>query len=101
MALFRNIGFPVSDDGPTEHRRRHFHRSVGSYTALVEYATSCGTLGAVQSLELCRRARWLVEYGAIGAILGSWLGVKHLSSGSLRYILSALLLVCGVWMLLS
>ncbi|MGB6662158.1 MAG: hypothetical protein WBE90_24535 [Xanthobacteraceae bacterium] len=38
---------------------------------------------------------------AVGATLGSWLGVKHLPSGTLWFILSALLLVGGVWMLLS
>jgi uncharacterized protein len=43
---------------------------------------------------------WLVAV-ATGAILGSWLGVKHLPPGVLRYILSALLLVGGIWMLLS
>jgi uncharacterized protein len=43
---------------------------------------------------------WLVAVAA-GAILGSWLGVKHLPPGVLRYILSALLLVGGVWVLLN
>ena len=38
---------------------------------------------------------------AVGAILGSWLGVKHLPPIALRYILSALLLVGGVWMPLN
>jgi uncharacterized protein len=38
---------------------------------------------------------------AIGAILGSWLGIKHLPTGVLRYLLSTLLLVGGVWMLLN
>ena len=43
---------------------------------------------------------WLVAV-AMGAILGSWLGVKHLAPQVLRYLLSALLLVGGVWMLLN
>jgi uncharacterized protein len=43
---------------------------------------------------------WLAAV-AMGAILGSWMGVKHLPTGVLRYILSVLLLVGGVWMLLS
>jgi hypothetical protein len=38
---------------------------------------------------------------AVGAIFGSWLGVKHLPPAILRYLLSSLLLVGGVWMLLS
>jgi tungstate transport system permease protein len=43
---------------------------------------------------------WLAAT-AIGATLGSWLGVKHLPPEVLRYLLSALLLVGGVWMLVS
>lgn len=43
---------------------------------------------------------WLVAV-ATGAIAGSWLGVKHLPPVVLRYILSALLLAGGVWMLLN
>ena len=43
---------------------------------------------------------WLLAAG-IGAILGSWLGVKYLLPGTLRCILSVLLLVGGVWMILS
>ena len=43
---------------------------------------------------------WLAAV-AVGAIVGSWLGVKHLPSGVLRYVLSALLLLGGVWMLLN
>jgi uncharacterized protein len=43
---------------------------------------------------------WLAAV-AIGAILGSWLGVTHLPPGVLRYVLSVLLLVGGGWMLLN
>jgi uncharacterized protein len=43
---------------------------------------------------------WLAA-AAIGAALGSWLGVRHLAPGVLRYILAALLLVGGVWMLVA
>ena len=43
---------------------------------------------------------WLLAV-AMGAILGSWVGVKHLPTGVLRYILSALLLVGGVSMLVN
>jgi uncharacterized protein len=42
---------------------------------------------------------WLAA-AALGGILGSWLGVRHLPPGVLRYILSALLLVGGVWLIL-
>jgi uncharacterized protein len=41
---------------------------------------------------------WLAAV-AIGAALGSWLGVRHLPPRVLRYLLSALLLVGGGWMI--
>jgi hypothetical protein len=41
---------------------------------------------------------WLAA-AAAGAILGSWVGLKHLSVAALRYVLAALLLVGGLWML--
>lgn len=43
---------------------------------------------------------WLAA-AAIGAVLGSWLGLKHLPVSALRYILAALLLVGGLWMLVG
>ena len=42
-----------------------------------------------------------MSVNGVGLVLGSWLGVKHLPSGTLRYILSALLLEGGAWMLLN
>jgi hypothetical protein len=43
---------------------------------------------------------WLAA-AAIGAALGSWLGARHLAPSVLRYILAALLLVGGGWMLIG
>jgi uncharacterized protein len=43
---------------------------------------------------------WLAAV-TIGAMLGSWFGVKHLPTEVLRNILAALLLVGDVWMLLN
>ena len=43
---------------------------------------------------------WLAAT-AIAAVLGSWLGIRHLPPRALRYILSALLLVGGLWMLVG
>jgi uncharacterized protein len=43
---------------------------------------------------------WLVVAG-IGGFLGSWLGVEQLPTSVLRYILSALLLFGGLWMLIG
>ena len=42
---------------------------------------------------------WLVAAG-IGGLLGSWLGARHLSVTTLRYILAALLMVSGIKMIL-
>ena len=44
--------------------------------------------------------QWLVT-AALGAILGSWLGVRHLPVAALRYILATLLRVGGLWMLIG
>jgi uncharacterized membrane protein YfcA len=43
---------------------------------------------------------WLVAT-AIGAIIGSWLGARHLPAGVLRAVLAVLLLIGGFWMLLG
>jgi hypothetical protein len=42
----------------------HLHRAAGPDTALAGHTTCGGNLGAVQSAELCRSARWLVEHVA-------------------------------------
>jgi hypothetical protein len=78
-------------------------RHAAGLSALFNLLNSAAALAGLWSTSLVFPpgfSAWLVAV-AIGAILGSWLGVKHLPSGALRYILSALLLVGGVWMLLS
>jgi uncharacterized membrane protein YfcA len=42
---------------------------------------------------------WWLAAVAVGAILGAWLGIKHLPPRLLRYLLAALLLTGGLWML--
>jgi uncharacterized membrane protein YfcA len=78
-------------------------RHAAGLSALFNLLNSAAALAGLWSMSLVfppELPSWLAAV-AIGAILGSWLGVKHLPSGTLRYILSALLLVGGVWMLLS
>jgi uncharacterized membrane protein YfcA len=78
-------------------------RHAAGLSALFNLLNSAAALAGLWSTSLVfspELPSWLAAV-AIGAILGSWLGVKHLPSGTLRYILSALLLVGGVWMLVS
>jgi uncharacterized protein len=78
-------------------------RHAAGLSALFNLLNSAAALAGLWSTSLVfppELPSWLAAV-AVGAILGSWLGVKHLPSGTLRYILSALLLVGGVWMLLS
>jgi uncharacterized membrane protein YfcA len=78
-------------------------RHAAGLSALFNLLNSAAALAGLWSTSLIFPAElpsWLAA-GAVGAILGSWLGVKHLPSGVLRYTLSALLLVGGIWMLLS
>ncbi|HEY1978907.1 MAG TPA: sulfite exporter TauE/SafE family protein [Xanthobacteraceae bacterium] len=78
-------------------------RHAAGLSALFNLLNSAAALAGLWSTSLVfppELPSWLAAV-AVGGILGSWLGVKHLPSGVLRYILSALLLVGGAWMLLS
>jgi uncharacterized protein len=78
-------------------------RHAAGLSALFNLLNSAAALAGLWTTSLVFPSElpsWLAAV-AVGAILGSWLGVKHLPSGTLRYILSALLLVGGAWMLLS
>lgn len=78
-------------------------RHAAGLSALFNLLNSAAVLAGLWSTLLVlppELPSWLAAV-AIGAILGSWLGIKHLPFATLRYILSALLLVGGVWMLLS
>jgi uncharacterized protein len=78
-------------------------RHAAALSAIFNLLNSAAALAGLWTTSLKlppQLPSWLVAV-AIGAILGSWLGVKHLPPGVLRYVLSALLLVGGVWMLLN
>jgi uncharacterized membrane protein YfcA len=78
-------------------------RRAAGLSAIFNLLNSAAALAGTLSTSLYlppQLSSWLVAV-AIGAILGSWLGVKHLPTRLLRSILSLLLLVGGVWMLLS
>jgi uncharacterized protein len=77
-------------------------RHAAGLSALFNLLNSAAALAGLWSTSLIfppQLPSWLVAVAA-GAIFGSWLGVEHLPSSVLRYVLSALLLVGGVWMLL-
>lgn len=78
-------------------------RHAAGLSAIFNLLNSAAALAGLWSTSLSlppQLPSWLVAV-AMGAILGSWLGVKHLPTGTLRYILSALLLIGGAWMLLN
>jgi hypothetical protein len=78
-------------------------RHAAGLSAIFNLFNSAAALAGLWSTSLVFPQElpfWLVAV-AIGGILGSWLGVKHLPPKVLRYILSTLLLVGGVWMLLT
>jgi uncharacterized protein len=78
-------------------------RHAAGLSAIFNLLNSAAALAGMWSTSLILPTQlpsWLVAV-AIGAMLGSWLGVKHLPPALLRYILSALLLVGGIWELLN
>lgn len=78
-------------------------RHAAGLSAIFNLLNSAAALTGLWSTSLIlppQLPAWLVAV-AMGAILGSWLGVKHLPTGVLRYILSLLLFLGGGWMLLN
>jgi uncharacterized protein len=78
-------------------------RHAAGVSAIFNLLNSAAALAGLWSTSLIlppELPSWLAAV-AVGAILGSWLGAKHLPPRVLRYILSALLLVGGGWMLLN
>jgi hypothetical protein len=77
-------------------------RHAAGLAALFNLLNSAAALAGLWSTSLVfppELPSWLTA-AVLGAVLGSWLGVKHLPSSTLRYVLSALLLMGGVWMML-
>jgi hypothetical protein len=78
-------------------------RHAAGLSALFNLFNSAAALAGLWSTSLTLPREmpiWLAAV-AIGAILGSFLGIKYLPSWALRYILSALLLAGGLWMLVG
>jgi uncharacterized protein len=78
-------------------------RRTAGLSALFNLLTSAAGLAGLWSTSLSlplELPQWLAAV-AIGAFLGSWLGINHLPASVLRYILAALLLVGGLWMLIA
>jgi uncharacterized membrane protein YfcA len=78
-------------------------RHAAGLSALFNLLNSAAALAGLWSASLVfppELPSWLAAV-AVGGIAGSWLSVKHLPTWALRYILSALLLVGGLWMLVG
>jgi uncharacterized membrane protein YfcA len=78
-------------------------RHTAGLSALFNLLNSAAALAGLWGTTLALPGElpvWLAA-AAVGAAVGSWLGVKHLAPRALRYILAALLLVGGVWMLVG
>jgi uncharacterized protein len=76
-------------------------RHAAGLSALFNLLNSAAALAGLWSTSPHLPAelpQWLAAT-ALGAILGSWLGIRHLPVAALRYVLAALLLVGGTWML--
>ena len=56
-------------------------------------------LTVVVALFVWLRLPWWLAAVTVGAVFGAWLGTKHLTPRLLRYVLAALLLTGGLWML--
>src|SRR5580704_11826945 len=76
-------------------------RHAAGLSALFNLLNSAAALAGLWSTSpgLPRELPLWLGATALGAILGSWLGVKHLPPAALRYVLSVLLLVGGLWLL--
>ncbi len=78
-------------------------RHTAGLSALFNLLNSAAALVGLWSTSLALPGElpsWLAA-AAAGGLVGSSLGVRHLPTGVLRYILSALLLAGGAWMLLN
>ena len=78
-------------------------RRTAGLSALFNLLNSAAALAGVWSTSLVfpqELPLWLAA-AAAGAIFGAWLGIRHLAPTLLRYVLAALLLTGGLWMLCS
>jgi uncharacterized membrane protein YfcA len=78
-------------------------RHAAGLSALFNLLNSAAALAGLWSTSPHLPAelpQWLAAT-ALGAIVGSWLGARHLPARVLRYVLAALLLVGGLWMLIG
>ena len=76
-------------------------RQTAGLSALFNLLNSVAALAGLWSTSLAfpQELPWWLAAVAVGAIFGAWLGIKHLAPSLLRYLLAALLLTGGLWML--
>jgi uncharacterized membrane protein YfcA len=76
-------------------------RTVAVSAAYNLLNSAAALLGAMASItHLPAGLPWWLVAAGVGGLLGSWLGARHLSATTLRYVLAALLLVSGFKMIL-
>jgi hypothetical protein len=76
-------------------------RQTAGLSALFNLLNSAAALAGLWSTSLAfpKELPWWLAAVAVGAMFGAWLGIEHLPPRLLRYLLAALLLTGGLWML--
>jgi uncharacterized membrane protein YfcA len=76
-------------------------RQTAGLSAVFNFLNSAAALAGLWSTSLAfpRDLPWWLAAVTVGAVFGAWLGTKHLTPRLLRYVLAALLLTGGLWML--
>jgi uncharacterized membrane protein YfcA len=76
-------------------------RQTAGLSAVFNLLNSSAALAGLWSTSVAfpQELPWWLAAVAVGALFGAWLGTKHLAPSLLRYLLAALLLSGGLWML--
>jgi uncharacterized protein len=76
-------------------------RQTAGLSALFNLLNSAAAFAGLWSTSPAfpRELPWWLAAVTMGAVIGAWLGIKHLAPSLLRYLLAALLLTGGLWML--
>jgi uncharacterized protein len=76
-------------------------RQTAGLSALFNLLNSAAAFGGLWSTSptFPRELPWWLAAVAVGAMVGVWLGIRHLAPSLLRHLLAVLLLSGGLWML--
>jgi uncharacterized protein len=75
-------------------------RQTAGLSAFFNLLNSAAAFAGLWSTSLAfpQELPWWLAAVAIGAVVGAWLSIRHLAPSLLRYLLAALLLTGGLWM---